>query len=84
MWGKIQREKKVKRKQYNLPYDIKAVGKNIKGGRGEGDGNLGKKIKIQKRVGVGEKYKIEGNFIHSWFAGRAGDPAHAAGPGRPS
>ena len=35
-------EKKRKGKQYHLPYTIKAVGKIIKLGRGEGrDGNFG-------------------------------------------
>ena len=33
-------------KQYHLPYDIKAIGKNIKWGKGTE--NLGKKIKIKK------------------------------------
>ena len=32
-------------KQYHLPFNIKGVGKNIKWGKGEGDGNFGKKIK---------------------------------------
>ena len=39
-----------KRKQYYLPHDIKAVGKNIKKGRWEEDRNLGGKIKNKKRV----------------------------------
>ena len=34
-------EKKGKRKQCNILYDIKAAGKNIKLGRVEGDGNFG-------------------------------------------
>ena len=42
-------EKKRKQKQYNLPYNIEAAGKNIKWERGEGDRILWKKIKMKKR-----------------------------------
>ena len=35
-----------KRKQYYLPYNIEAVGKNIKGGKGKGTEISGKKITI--------------------------------------
>ena len=38
---RIKRGKKGIRKQYHLPYNINAVGKNIKWGRGEGVGNYG-------------------------------------------
>ena len=45
--GKDLRVKKKGRgKQYQLPYNIEAVGKNIKRGIEEGDGNFGRKIKI--------------------------------------
>ena len=39
-------EKNVKGKQYNLFYIIKVIWKNIKLGKGEGNKNLGQKIKI--------------------------------------
>ena len=42
--------KKGKRKQYHLPYNIKAVGKNFKWGRGEGNGNFGKKMEMWKNI----------------------------------
>ena len=32
-------------KQYNLLYNIDAIGKNIKWGKGEGDGNFGEENK---------------------------------------
>ena len=35
--GRKQHEIKIKGKQDHLPYNIKAVGKNIRGGRGKGD-----------------------------------------------
>ena len=38
----IRREKKEKGKQYNLPSNNMAVWKNIKWGKGVGDGNFGK------------------------------------------
>ena len=36
---------KEKGKRYHLLYNIEAVGKNIKAGRGEGDGQFGKELK---------------------------------------
>ena len=39
-------EKKGKGKQYLLSYNIKAVGKNIKCGRGEGNRNFGEGNKL--------------------------------------
>ena len=53
--GKNITEKKGKGKQLHLPYDIKAVGKNIM--RGRGTENLGKKFKI-KNVGGGNNIKL--------------------------
>ena len=60
----IKREKKSKEKRYHLPYDIEAVGKNIKwgkGGRNFYEGN----IDIDKNGG-GAEYQAVGNFIHPW------------------
>ena len=57
MRGRIYRGKKGKGKQ-NLPYDVNAVGKNIKWGRGEGDGNFVEKIKIYIEMGVGKNIKL--------------------------
>ena len=48
-----------KAKQYHLPYNIKAVGKNIK--MGKGMEILGKKIKIFKNGG-GEEYQVVRDF----------------------
>ena len=42
----IVRGKKGKGKQYHLPFTIEAVGKNIKLGRGEVDGNFGEQNQI--------------------------------------
>ena len=56
-------EKSEKVKQYHLPFNVKAVGKNIKWGRGEVDGNLGEKIKIKNKRD-GEEYQVVGHFIH--------------------
>ena len=42
LWRRILRGKKGK--HYYFPYNIRGVGKNIKWGEGEGNGNLGKKI----------------------------------------
>ena len=55
-------EKKENGNQYYHPFKIKAVGKNIRWGRGEGDGNFGKKFTIEKNGG-GEEYQVAGNFI---------------------
>ena len=52
LWGMIKLGI-GKGKQYNLPYHIKIFGKNIKWGRWKWDGNLGKKIKMQKQLGLG-------------------------------
>ena len=41
-----------KGKQHHLPYDIKAVGKNIKCGRGEESVNFGEENKDFKNMGV--------------------------------
>ena len=37
--GEEYNVEKMKGKRHHLPYNIKAVGKNIKWGRGEGEGN---------------------------------------------
>ena len=42
-----------KGKQYNLPYNIKAAGKNIKWGRAGGDGNFGEENQDLKQLGWG-------------------------------
>ena len=55
--------KRERGKQYHLPYDSKAVGKTIKWGRGEGNGNFWKILKILKNED-GEEYQVVGNFIH--------------------
>ena len=52
-------ENKGKEKQYHLPYNIKADGKNIKWERGERDGNFGE----EKKFG-GKKYEVVGNFVN--------------------
>ena len=44
-------------------HNIKAVGKNIKRGKGEGAEILMKEIMILKNGG-GEEYQVVGNFIH--------------------
>ena len=56
--------KKGKWEQYDLPFNIKAVGNIIKWGREEGALNgWGRKSRLQK--GVGEEYPVIGNYIHS-------------------
>ena len=57
---------KGKEKAYHLPYNVKAVGKNIKWGRGKGDGNFGEENQDYKN-GDGEEYQVECNFIHHCF-----------------
>ena len=44
---------KEKGKQYHLPCNIKAFGKNINCGKGEGDGN-----QDFKKIGVGKNIKL--------------------------
>ena len=41
---RILKRKKGKGKQYHLPYNIEAIGKNIKNGRGKRTNTLGEKI----------------------------------------
>ena len=60
--GRIKRINEEEGKQYHLSYNIKAVGKNIKWGGGEG----GQKIQIKKKW-EGEEYQVVGNFIHPWW-----------------
>ena len=45
--------KKGMRKQYNLPYNIEAVGKNIERGKDVGDGNFDEVYKDTKNWGLG-------------------------------
>ena len=59
--GKNITWKKGKRKQYNLPYNIQAIWKNIKWGRGKEDGNFWKNMKILEN-GSGEEHKVVWNF----------------------
>ena len=47
-----------KREQDYLPYNIKAIGKNIKWGRGKGTEISGNKIKIEKKMWVGKNIKL--------------------------
>ena len=51
--GKNITSKKAKGKQYHIPYDIKAVWKNINLGRREGDGNFEAENIFIKKMGVG-------------------------------
>ena len=46
-----------KGKQYHVPYNIEAVGKNLKFGRGEGDGNFGEENQDFFKMGVGKNIK---------------------------
>ena len=71
--------KNITRKGRSLPYDIKAVGKNIKWGGGEWDGNFGKKIKIKKNGG-GEENQVVGNFIQPCFHVKTNITGCCAGP----
>ena len=57
LWGRIYRGQKGRMKQYPLPFDIEAVGKNIKWSKGRG-----KKSRFQN--GGGEEYQVVENFIH--------------------
>ena len=53
-------------KQYHISYNIKAVGKNIKWGRGKGDGTFGEDLTKILKMGVGEEYQVIGNFLQPW------------------
>ena len=59
LWGRILVGKKAKGKQYHIPF-INAAGKNIKWGRGEGNGNFWEKNQDFKRKGGGEEYNVRG------------------------
>ena len=48
--------------QYHLPFDIKAVGENIKWGRGERELKFEEKNSSHLKK-VGEEYKVVGNII---------------------
>ena len=61
--GKNITSKKGKSKQYHLPFDIKAVGKYIKRGRGEGGLKIRRRKSRLKNWGW-EKNQVVGNFIH--------------------
>ena len=49
--GKNIMWKEGKGKQYHIPYNVKAVGKNIKLGREEGDGDWERKSSLKKGRG---------------------------------
>ena len=53
--------KKGQGKQYDLTYNIEAVGKNIKWLKGVGD--FWEDLKNRS----GKEYKVTGNFIHPWY-----------------
>ena len=53
----VGKNKTPQSKQYHLPYNIEAVGKNVERGRGEGAGKFGKEIKFQK-IGLGKNIKL--------------------------
>ena len=53
--------KGVEGMQYHLSYNIEAVGKNIKYGRGERNGNFGEENQALKRRG-GEEYQVVGTL----------------------
>ena len=59
MWKKGERGSKI----ISTINNIEAVWRNIKCDEEEGDGNFGKKIKINKTRGV-EEYQGLGNIIH--------------------
>ena len=56
--GKKIKRKREKKKQCHLPYNIKAVGKNIKWGGGEGDGKLVNENQDFKNTEVGKNVKL--------------------------
>ena len=59
---------KGKGKQYHLPYNIKALGKNIKLGKRErGRTFFRRKLRLIKKNGDGEEYQVKGIFIHPWI-----------------
>ena len=45
-------------KQCHLPFNIEAVGKNIKWGRGKEDGNFGEENQDKKNIGMGKNIKL--------------------------
>ena len=53
LWEEYKVEKKEKGKQYHLPYNIKAVGLNIKWGKGGWGGNFGEENQDLKERGWG-------------------------------
>ena len=54
--------KKGKEKQYHLPYNGKAVRRNIKQGRWEGDEFLWEDNQNGKKMGVGKNIKLQGTL----------------------
>ena len=62
MQGRILHSKRGKEKQHQLLYNILAVGKNIK--RGRGLKFLGRKSRFKKKNGGREEYEVVGNYIH--------------------
>ena len=61
--GRIKRGKEGKEKQYHLPFNIKALGKNIQWGKGESDRNFEEENQ-DLRNGDEQEYQVVGNFIH--------------------
>ena len=53
LWGRILRWEKGNGKQYHLPFNIEAIGKNIKWGKVEGEGNFGEEYQDFKKWGWG-------------------------------
>ena len=47
-----------KGKGESSPFNIEAVGKNIKWGRGEGDGNFGEEKRDLNKMGAGKNIKL--------------------------
>ena len=62
--GRILHWKKENWKQYHLPYNIEAVEKNIKWGRGERDGVFEEENQNFKKYGgaVGKNIRLQGTF----------------------
>ena len=70
LWRRIKRGKQWKGKQYHLPHNIGAIGKN----NGDEDGNFEEENKDLK-YGGGEEYQVVGNFIHPCLV-RKGNQGH--------
>ena len=53
-----------KAKQYHLSFNIRDVGKDIKCGRGDWNGNFREENQELTKNGDREEYQVVGNFIH--------------------